>query len=124
MKPMTREQRATLKDKLTLQVAADPDAVLRAVGAATYADLHRSDPAAVTRAVAGSLSLAKRLLAIETEYAASRAAVARLVVANNRGDDYGLSDLASELEQAGIDLRDDYDEADDLARATEQEPIL
>jgi hypothetical protein len=53
-----------------------------------------------------------------------RSTVARLVVANNRGDDYNLGDLASELERTGIDLKDDYDEADALAHATEQEGLL
>ncbi len=121
---MTGEQRTAVQNALGFNVAADPDAVVRAVHAAKYADLHRSDPAAITRAVAGALSLAKRLLAIEDDYATFRSTVARLVVANNRGDDYGLGELASGLEQAGIDLKDDYDVADTLARATEQEGWL
>jgi hypothetical protein len=124
MNPMTREQRTAVQNTLGFAMAADPDAVVRAVGAIKYADLHRSDPAAVTRAVAGGLSLAKRLLGVEDDYATLRSTVARLVVANNRGDDYNLGDLASGLEQAGIDLKDDYDFADALARATELEGLL
>lgn len=124
MSPMTREQRTAVQNALGFAVAADPDAIVRAVGAIKYVDLHRTDPAAVTRAVAGGLSLAKRLLAIEDDYATLRSTVARLVVANNRGDDHGLGDLAFELERAGIDLKDDYDEADALAHATEQEGWL
>lgn len=123
MNPMTSEERSAVQNSLGFSVAADPDAVVRAVRAAKYADLHRSDPAAVTRAVAGALSLAKRLLSIEDDYATLRSTVARLVVANNRGDDYGFGELAFELERAGIDLKNDYDEADALAHATEQEAL-
>jgi len=66
----------------------------------------------------------KRLVDIEAQYATTRAAIARLEVANHRGDDYTLGDLAFELQQAGIDLKNDYDHADDLARAAEQEGLL
>lgn len=123
MNPMTHEQRTDLQDRLGFTTAADPDAVLRTVSSLHHADHHRTDPKAVARALAGALALAKRLLAIEGDYAAVRTAIARLEVANARGDDYSLRDLAAELERVGIDLKDDYDEADDLARATEGEAL-
>lgn len=128
MKPMTREELAEITTALGRAVAATPAAVTGAAKAAALADWHRANPVVAEqwyrRATRAVPSLVRRLLDAEESYAAVRSTVARLVVANNRGDDYSLSDLASELEQAGIDLKDDYDEADDLARATEQEPIL
>lgn len=124
MNLLTVEERATLSSSLGYTVTADSDAVVRAVNALRYADRHRTDPTAVSRALAGSLSVLKRLLTVEAEYATTRATIARLEVANHRGDDYGLRDLASELERSGIDLKNDYDHADDLARAAEQEGLL
>lgn len=120
---MTADQRRDLQNTLGFTIAADPDAVTRAVAALRRAGQPGADRAAVTRAIAGALSLTKRLLAIEEAYATTRAAIARLEVANARGDDYTLRDLAAELEQAGIDMKDDYDAADDLARAAESEAL-
>ncbi|MEV7389572.1 hypothetical protein [Streptomyces sp. NPDC091215] len=125
MNPMTAEQRRELQNVLGFAIAADPDAVFRAVGAFHRAGQIGADRAAVTRAAVGALSLAKRLLAIEEAYATVRTTIARLEIANARGhDDYNLRDLAAELERVGIDLKDDYDIADDLARAAESEGLL
>lgn len=124
MNLLTADERATLGQSLGYTIPADGDAVLRAVNALRYADRHRTDPTAVSRALAGSLSVLRRLIDVEAEYATTRTTIARLQVANHRGDDYALSDLAFELERAGIDLKDDYDHADDLARAAELEGLL
>lgn len=124
MNLLTADDRDNLSRALGYTQTADTTGVIRAVNALRYADRHRGDPAAVTRALAGALTVVKRLLAVEGEHATTRAAIARLEVANARGDDYSLRDLAAELEQAGIDLKDDYAEADDLARAAELEGLL
>lgn len=120
---MTTEQCATLTRALGYTKTADPEGVIRALDSLRYADRHRTDPTAVSRALAAALTVAKRLLAVESDYATVRSTIARLEVANHRGDDYGLSDLAFELEQAGVDLKDDYDTADDLLRAQEREAL-
>lgn len=124
MNLLTHEQRTTLTQSLGYAATADADAVLRALTAIRYADRNRGDLAAVGRVLSGALSVLKRLIAVEAEYHVTRSTVARLVVANQRGDDYGLGDLAFELEQQQIDLKNDYAEADDLARAAEQEGLL
>lgn len=124
MNLLTTDERDTVAPTVRFVPPADGDAVLRTVNAIRYADLHRGDPAAVSRALAGALSVLKRLITVEAEYATTRTAIARLTVANNRGDDYNLADLASDLEQSGIDLKTDYDHADDLARAAELEGLL
>lgn len=121
---MTREQLVEALAVLGFARAADPEGVLGAIRALKYADRQRSNPAAVGQALAAALTVLKRLLAVEADHATTRATVARLVVANQRGDDYSLSDLAFDLEQAGIDLKNDYDHADDLARAAESEGLL
>lgn len=124
MNLLTTEERDTLAPTVRFLPLADGDAVLRAVNAIRYADGHRGDTTAVSRALAGALSVLKRLITVEAEYATTRSAIARLIVANNRGDDFNLADLASDLEQSGIDLKTDYDHADDLARAAELEGLL
>ena len=124
MKLLTTAERDNLTSTLGFAQTADPPGVLRAVNALRNADRHRTDPAAVSRALAGALTVVKRLLDIEREHATTRATIARLTVANQRGDDYSLSDLAFELQRAEIDLKNDYAEADDLARAAEQEGLL
>jgi hypothetical protein len=120
---MTREQHKAVQDALGFAVAADADGVLRAIRALQYADRQRGNPTAVAQALTAMQALAKRLLRIEEDYATTRAAIARLEVANARGGDYNLRDLAAELERLGIDLKDDYDHADDLARAAESEAL-
>ncbi|MFC9847752.1 hypothetical protein ACFWFF_01380 [Streptomyces sp. NPDC060223] len=118
---MTRAQADQARQLLSFVAAADSDGVLLALRDLRHADQNRTDSAAVVRALRGAQALAWRLIDGEVERTAFRSTVARLVVANNRGDDYSLSDLASHLEQAGIELKDDYNIADDLARATESE---
>lgn len=124
MKLLTREQRTELQDTLGFAVALAPHGVLRAAKALRHADRHRTDPIAVGSALDQALSAIKRLLRVEEDYATTRAAIARLEVANARGDDFNLRDLAAALEQAGIDLKDDYAHADDLRRAAESEGLL
>ena len=124
MNPMTAEQRRELQNILGFAIAADPDAITRTISAIHRAERPGADRASVVRAVAGALSVAKRLLAIEEEYATVRSTIARLEIANARGhDDYNLRDLAFELERVGIDLKDEYDIADALARAAESEAL-
>ncbi|NUS26105.1 MAG: hypothetical protein HOV92_18040 [Streptomyces sp.] len=123
MNLLTDEEREALTPTVRFFPPADGDAVLRAANAIRYADGHRSDTTAVSRALSGALSVLKRLINVEAEYATTRAAIARLEIANARGDDYTLRDLAAELEQAGIDMKNDYDAADDLARAAESEAL-
>lgn len=124
MNLLTSEQRAEAARVVGFSRTADAEGVLKAIRALTYADRQRTNKVAVAQALAAALTVVQRLLAVETEHATTRATVARLVVANNRGDDYSLSDLAFELQRAEIDLKDDYDHADDLARAAEQEGWL
>lgn len=124
MNLMTSEQRDEAGRAVGFSPAADAEGVLKAIRALKYADRQRTNPVAVGQALGAALGVVTRLLAVEAEHATTRATVARLVVANNRGDDFNLGDLASELEQAGIDLKNDYAEADDLARAAEQEGWL
>ena len=120
---MTAEERRELQNLLGFTVAVTPAGVLSAVAALHYADRNRTNQVAIGSAIDEALSAVKRLLVIEEEYATTRAAIARLEIANARGDDYNLRDLAAELEQAGIDMKDDYDHADDLARATESQAL-
>lgn len=121
MTPMTPDQLAGIRTVLGFARAAEPHGVLDALTAARRAN--RVDDANARLAVVALPSLVKRLLDNEAENATVRSTIARLVVANNRGDDYSLSDLASHLQEAGIDLKDDYDAADDLARAAETEAL-
>jgi hypothetical protein len=121
---LTSEERDDINSSLGYTQTADAPGVQRALTALRQADRHHTDRATVTRAIAGAMTVIKRLLHIEAEYSTVRATIARLEVANHRGDDYGLADLAFELQQAGVDLKNDYDHADDLARATEQEGLL
>lgn len=121
---MTRKQLDEARTALGFAQAADPDGVLKAIRALRYADRQRGNPTAMAQLIAATQSVLKRLLAVEADYATTRATVASLVVANNRGGDYSLSDLAFDLERGGIDLKDDYDIADDLARAAESEGLL
>jgi hypothetical protein len=124
MNLMTSEERDDVARRLGYAQTADAPGVLRALNAMRQADRHHTDRAAVSQAIAGALTVIKRLLHIEAEYATTRTTVARLIVANNRGDDYSLSDLAFELERAQVDLKDDYTHADALAYAAEQEGLL
>jgi hypothetical protein len=121
MNPMTREELAAIRTELGPANPATPDAVRGLLTTIRSGDRPAESTATRVRLVVPAV--VKRLLLAETERAALRATVARLVVANNRGDDYSLSDLAFELERGGIDLKDDYDEADALAQATEQEAL-
>lgn len=116
---MTREQVAEIRTELGSTNPATPEAVRDFLSAIRRPDTDRT--MRLVRLVAPTV--VQRLLDAEAERAALRSTVARLVVANNRGDDYSLSDLAFELERGGIDLKDDYDEADALAQATEQEAL-
>lgn len=113
---MSPEQLAELADELGRTNTAAPELVLAA--ARWYRTGHQQDAA---RAVG---PIARNLLEAETELTTVRALIARLVVANDRGDDHTLSDLRHELKRAGIDLTRDYAAAEDLARATESEANL
>ncbi|MFC8515535.1 hypothetical protein [Streptomyces sp. NPDC057257] len=124
MKLLTLDELSEFSRTLGYAAAADSDGVRRALESFRYADRHRTDGTATVRALAGAQAVAKRLLDMEAEYAVVRSTVARLVVANNRGDDYDLGDLASELHRQDVDLTHDYDIADDLARAAEREGLL
>lgn len=123
MNPMTRTQLAEIRAELGNWPPATPEAVLNLLKGLESSG-GRTAEERVRRFRLVVPTVVKRLFDAEAERLMFRSTVARLVVANNRGDDYGLADLASELERAGIDLKNDYDEADDLARAAEQEGIL
>lgn len=118
MSLMTRTQLAEIRAELGSWPPATPEAALNLLrgleltGGRTAEERDRRCRLVVPTVV-------RRLYDAEAECLMFRSTVARLVVANNRGDDYGLADLASELERAGVDLKDNYDEADDLARAEE-----
>ncbi|MDJ1131749.1 hypothetical protein [Streptomyces iconiensis] len=49
-------------------------------------------------------ALLRRLLAVETDLATTRAVVARVVQDVNEGDDWSMSDLMYELEHAGVTI--------------------
>ncbi|MFI6279622.1 hypothetical protein [Streptomyces sp. NPDC050988] len=121
---MTRAQLDEARKLLGFAAAASNEGVLRAIGVLRHADRHRTDPTAVSQALAAAASLAWRLIDGEAERTAFRSTIARLHVANQHGDDYGLGDLAFELERASIDLTDEYDVANDLARAAGREGLL
>ncbi|MFF7949080.1 hypothetical protein [Streptomyces griseorubiginosus] len=120
----TADQRAEANAALGFSPTCDPDGIIRVIRALRYTDRHRGDAVAVANALGWAQTVVRRLLDIEAEYSKVRATIARLEVANHRGDDYTLADLAFELQQDGIDLKTDYDHADDLARAAEQEGLL
>lgn len=122
MTPMTPEQLAGIRTVLGFARAAEPHAILDAVTAARRAN--RVEDKGARLVIVSLPSLVKRLLDNEAENATVRSTIARLVVANQHGDDYGLGDLAFELERAGVDLKDDYAAADDLARAAGREGLL
>ncbi|MFE6488343.1 hypothetical protein ACFVGN_36175 [Streptomyces sp. NPDC057757] len=123
--PLTRVEIATTDAALVYATAATPDTITAALKAAHQADWHRANPAVreefVRTTLAAIPQLVRRILDADTERLAFRSTIAHLIVANNRGDDYSLSELASRLEAAGVDLKDDYAVADDLARAAETE---
>jgi len=115
---MTPEQRQELERELAGVYPAAAELVLDAVRAEraarapltpTTADMAR------IRAVAAVPQMAKRLLQAEAEYARMRAVLARILHEHGAGDDYQLSDLAWELEQAGLSVRAEMEEAADLA---------
>ncbi|MFG2780773.1 hypothetical protein ACGFY7_23335 [Streptomyces prunicolor] len=118
---MTSQELAAIRAVLGPANPATPDAVRGLLTTIRSDDRPAESTAIRVRLVVPTV--VKRLLLAETEQAALRSTVARLVVANNRGDDYTLSDLAFELAQAGLDLTTDYDHADALAHATEQEAL-
>ncbi|RMB85595.1 hypothetical protein CTZ28_12445 [Streptomyces shenzhenensis] len=122
MIPMTREELAGLRSVLGAATPAAPELVADTVKAARIAN--RVADRNARHVLLAVPPIVARLLNAETDRVALRSTVGRLVVANQRGDDYSLSDLAFELERAGIDLKEDYAEADDLARAEEQEALL
>lgn len=121
---MTPSQIAEARSLLGFASAADAEGVLRAIRALRHADRHRTDPTVVVQALAAAASLAWRLIDGETERIAFRSTVATLIAANRHGDDYGLNDLAFELDRASIDLTNEIDIADDLARAAGREGLL
>lgn len=123
MNLLTADERSEFTHSLGYATAVDADGIRRALASFRYADRHRTDTTAVVRAIAGAQAVTKRLLDVEADHGTVRRTVARLVIANQRGDDYSLADLAFELQQAGLDLKTDYDAADDLARATESEAL-
>ncbi len=117
---MTGEQLADLRRTLGPANPASHDAVRDLL-----THHRRTDPAAEVRYFRLVVpTVVKRLLLAETERTNLRTTIARLVIANQRGDDYSLADLAFELQQAGIDLKDDYAAADALAEAAEREGLL
>jgi hypothetical protein len=124
MNLLTVDQRDQASSHLGFTPAADGDAVLRAITDIRHADRHCTNPLAVSRALAGALTAIRRLLDVEAEHTATRTTIARLVIANNRGDDYSLSDLAWQLQEAGVDLKAEYAHADALAEGAESEGIL
>lgn len=121
---MTPAQRAEVKAALGFSPTARAEDVLKAATAIRKADRNRSDPLTVTRALSLATAVIARLLDAEAERIVFRSTVARLVIANQRGDMYSLSDLAAELQNACIDLKDEYEIADDLARAAGSEGLL
>lgn len=124
MKPMSASQIAEAKSRLGFAAAATDEGVLTAINTIRHADRHRTDPIAVVQALGAAAALAWRLLDVETERVAFRSTAASLVAANRHGEDFGLNDLVYELERASIDLTDEIDEADDLARARAREGWL
>ncbi|MEU6279781.1 hypothetical protein [Streptomyces sp. NPDC047028] len=120
MNTMTRAQLAELRTTLGPANPASPDAVRDLL--TWHRRTEPRDEVRYFRLVVPTV--VKRLLLAETERTTLRTTIARLVIANQHGDDYSLADLAFELQQAGIDLKDDYAAADALADAAEREGLL
>ncbi|MGX1909038.1 hypothetical protein ACWIID_09265 [Streptomyces phaeochromogenes] len=121
---MSPSQIAEARSLLGFTAPADNEGVLRSIRLFRHADKHRTDPTAVVQALSAGASLAWRLVDDAAELAVFRSTIARLVVANRNGDDYGLGDLRFELESASIDLDDELAIAEDLARAAGREGLL
>lgn len=120
MTTLTPEQIDETRAALGFANPAAPELILSALTSTRLIERTADQPA--RRVLAMLPPIVRRLLDAETERNTVRAAIARLVVANNHGEDYSLSDLAWELQRAGVDLKDEYAAADDLCRA-EQEAI-
>lgn len=123
---MSPEERDQLAAALGQSNTAAPELVLAAVDwqrTLRRGPFSRKADVAAWRAADAVPFIAQNLLEAETELAALRTVVARLIVATDRGHDCTLGDLRRELECAGIDLTPEYDAADALARATESEAL-
>jgi hypothetical protein len=113
---MSPEQRKDLAVKLSCYNTAAPELVFAALNWQMHPETRRQ--------AANSLPpIARNLLEAETELAALRVVVARLIVANDRGDDRSLGDLRQAVKDAGIDLTSEYDAANALACAQESEAL-
>ena len=111
---MSPEQRKDLAVKLGCYNTAAPELVFAAIDWRTHPDTRRQAADAVP-------PIARNLLEAETELAALRSIVARLIVENDRGEEHSLADLRQELKRAGIDLTREYTAADAMAHAQESE---
>lgn len=119
----TREQLADLLDLLgSQQKPAAPDLTLH-VAAYAGAAIRQGGPGSprwadtVRRLVDGIPAVLRRLYDAETSLATLRRTVAEHIYASNEGDDVSESDLAWELERAGVSVRADLDVVDALRTA-------
>ncbi|MGA5506861.1 hypothetical protein [Streptomyces umbrinus] len=119
---MTTEQIDQARAAIGFTNPASPEMVTDALKAARQ--IERQADQATRRLLSFLPPIVRRLLDAETERNTLRTTIARLVVANNHGNDYSLSDVAWELQQAGVDLKHEYAEAEDLHRATAGEATL
>lgn len=119
MTTLTVEQIDEARAALGFANPAAPELIVNVL--ASTRRIERAADQPTRRLLAMLPPIVRRLLDAETERNTIRATIARLVIANNHGDDYGLSDLAWELQSAGVDLKAEYAVADDLARAQHQE---
>ena len=111
---MSPEQRKDLALKVSCYNTAAPELVFAALNWQLHPETRRQ--------AANSIPpIARNLLEAETELAALRSVVARLVVENDRGYDHSLADLRQAVKDAGIDLTPEYEAADAIARAHESE---
>lgn len=113
---MSHEQREDLRTKLRCYNTAAPELVFAALDWRMHSETRRQAADSVP-------PITRNLLEAETELATLREVIARLVVANDHGDDLSLSDLRQAVKNAGIDLTPEYTAADALARAQENEAL-
>lgn len=112
MKPLTPFERADLLDSVgRTRDAADARTVMRiaeqARAATMYGPTASKRAEAAARVLDNALPVLRRLLDVEQQLAAHRAALTRFVAAIDVGDDPTTADLLADLARNGVPLDDD-----------------
>lgn len=114
------QQRAAIEAELANISPASPELLQRCVLDAlriTRSPNRATLPRYALDLGAAAPSVLRRLLDAEAELATVRGTVARVIHAANDGDDYSMSDLAWELETAGVSVQSELDDIEAIRNA-------